>query len=235
MSELNKIDYAALLLGARGNGKSTRAKQRAIAAVRGELPGFPGIKCRVFVLDPTESWTDVAATFDSPAAWGVAVDGKSPQPGIIRFLRLPDITKPTGQMSPSGKPEVETWEAPRQLCQLAVDAAKASNYLVPSVFVYDEGKKTDIKENYVPRWFTEFDATRRHSRTGWIFNAQDGAVHEDVISAATEIDIFNLVNRDDLGRLAKKASVPAGILSGIPTLPSLQFRTGRPNNPGSWR
>lgn len=219
---VEKYNYSAIIAGLQGQGKSHRAMHRAIVAASGATDptiAFPGgVRCRVFVQDPSGSFERIARTFASPSEWAsaarAAAERKEPVHAIARFLTVD----------------------PQLLVDTAIASSKASGHRIPSLVIFDEGLLLEAaSDNYIAPWLKEANAIRRHLGIGWIFCVQNASIHQSLIDSATELDIFRVVNAKQVRRLGELANIPEPILDSIPTLKPRQFHTGSPSSPESWR
>jgi len=225
---MEKINYAVCIFGLQQHGKSHRAMHRAVLAARGEHPA--GLKCRVFVQDPTNSFGPVAPRYESPRDWAAAaataVKDKKPFAAIARFRSV----------------------GAQALCDMAEKAAAATRppgvdqygdplpVRVPSIVVFDEGGAEEaFRDNYMQPWFRTIDLERAHKGIGWILLCQDGAIHRDLISKTTEIDVFRLTGSHVIDRIGEYGKAPPAILAAIPKLEPHNYHSGSPHNPESWR
>lgn len=196
------LNYWAVLLGVNGTGKSTRAKERAIALARDGV--------RVFVHDPDVQF-EGAAAYPSTRAWATAAHAaaaaKKPFPMIARFGESPAT----------------------DVMACACAAAEASGFRTPSLVVFDEGSAVEGAQRH--RLGDDFAAvlTRRRNRgVGAIIIGQfPTLMHRSNLTLATEFDLFHLSDEEQLTVLRRRAGVSPAVIARLPTLGIGEYVTVR--------
>ena len=215
---MEPFNYSAIVLGLQEQGKSHRARHRVLMAVNGQHPS--GYRPRAFVLDPAGAFRSIAVTYESAREWAertrAAAASKKPTPLVARFPQ----------------------EDPERLLGAAVAAAASGRR--PSLLVFDEGLLVRAAcSSYIAPWLQAANANRRHladdAGVGFILCAQSADVHRQLLSSATEVDLFRVVDEQQLERVRVACAVPRAIMATVPLLRARQFRSGRPGFPESWR